>query len=201
MDEYLDFFDEIAEAIEQVFIKFRNRGDKITKDDLLQAIEFLDNHDFFEQFSESKKVMNKALFEDIYKSGGGRLQEVKASLAANVLTKYMNNYIKGGQIPADASDLAKQFSMNLGQAARTGSEGIDNDLGSFFSKYDTINAICAAVTIRCSNPQAALNFFSRYGKMLGKNIDLNTIKFAVELAKKDQSLSLTAAQQQVRKAA
>lgn len=201
MDEYLDFFDEIAEAIEQVFIKFRNRGDKITKDDLLQAIEFLDNHDFFEQFSESKKVMNNALFEDIYKSGGGRLQEVKASLAANVLTKYMNNYIKGGQIPADASDLAKQFSMNLGQAARTGSEGIDNDLGAFFSKYDTINAICAAVTIRCSNPQAALNFFSRYGKMLGKNIDLNTIKFAVELAKKDQSLSLTAAQQQVKKAA
>ena len=201
MDEYLDFFDEIAEAIEQVFIKFRNRGDKITKDDLLQAIEFLDNHDFFEQFSESKKVMSNALFEDIYKSGGGRLQEVKASLAANVLTKYMNNYIKGGQIPADASDLAKQFSMNLGQATRTGSEGIDNDLGSFFSKYDTINAICAAVTIRCSNPQAALNFFSRYGKMLGKNIDLNTIKFAIELAKKDQSLSLTAAQQQVKKAA
>ena len=127
MSEYLDFFDEMTEAIEQVFAKFHSHGDKKTKDDLLQVVEFLDNHDFFEQFSESKKVMNKALFEDIYKSGGGRLQEVKASLAANVLTKYMNNYIKGGQIPADASDLAKQFSMNLGQAARTGSEGIDND--------------------------------------------------------------------------
>ena len=31
MDEYLDFFDEIAEAIEQVFMKFKQREIKLLK--------------------------------------------------------------------------------------------------------------------------------------------------------------------------
>lgn len=147
--------------------------------------------ELFEAIYFTSKRMDESLFNEVYK-----MEEVNASRIVTSLVTSMNNYLKNGCIPADGKELAARHSSLFGKVEQRGLEGIINDLGDFYSKYDVYNGICAAVAIKSSDTPKAFDFYKRYGKSIGENIDLNIINQAIILAKKSNTLSLTSAQQQ-----
>lgn len=147
--------------------------------------------ELFEAIYSTSKRMDESLFNEVYK-----MKEVNASRIVTSLVTSMNRYLKNGCIPADGKELADRHSSLFGDVEQRGLQGIINDLGNFYSKYDVYDSICAAVAVKCSDTPKAFDFYKRYGKSIGKNIDLNVINQAVTLAKKSNTLSLTAAQRQ-----
>ena len=137
-----------------------------------------------------KLGFKESLFENLIK-----LNEASANVTANAIAKQFNRF---DGTDAGAKDLVNYISRFLGQANAQGEQGLMNDLPQFFQNDNGIeNMILAAAAIRSKNPNAAFNFYRRYGNQLGANINPDVVAKAIQAAQQNQNLGLEQAQQQV----
>lgn len=154
------------------------------------AAECLDAWIETEQIRRSNLHMTeskKQLFEEVV-----HMKEVSVNQLATAMAKRLSQY---DGTDAGAQELGNFIKMHIGTAVGTGTNGIQDDTNTqLYGNCTPANKACALACVRSKNPQAARQFFARYGKGLG--IDVAQVEKAIEIASKDPNVSLSAAQQQ-----
>ena len=161
------------------------------KSSILQKLGFKES--LFNEIIEAAKPAKDEktnFFESLIK-----MNEASANVTANAIVKQLNNF---DGTDAGAKELVNYISKFLGQANAQGEQGLQNDLPQFFQNHNGVeNMILAAAAIRCKNVGAALNFYKRYGKQLGANINPDVVAQTIQAVQENPNLSLEQAQQQV----